>query len=157
VGCRRRRHYHPKQCPGCAQTRPLAYRTADDTEVCAGCVGQASVFACTECGSEKHPYSCNRCARCYLRELLTEVLARPSTGQIHQRLVPVFELLTTSRRPQTTYWWLTKPGSIAQDILSAMAAGRLAISHDTFRAQLPMDRRHGYLRDLLTAAGVLEP
>lgn len=165
VGCWRRRHYHPQQCPGCGQTRPLAYRATDDAaddaaevkEVCAGCVGAASVFACTECGSEEHPYGYTRCARCYVRELLTEVLTDPRTGQIHDRLVPVFELLTSSRRPQTTYWWLTKPGAIAPDILSGMVAGRLAISHDTFREQLPMDRRHCYLRDLLTATGVLEP
>lgn len=115
------------------------------------------MFACTECGSEEHPYGYTRCARCYLRELLTEVLTDPTTGRIHERLVPVFDLLTTSRRPQTTYWWLTKPGSIAQEVLSAMAGGRLAIGHDTFREQLSMDRRHCYLRDLLTATGVLEP
>jgi hypothetical protein len=157
VGCRRRRHYHPKPCPGCAHVRPLAYLAADGDEVCAGCVGQTSVFACSECGSEEHPYGFTRCARCYVDELLTEVLTDPTTGQIHARLVAVFELLTTSRRPQTTYWWLTKPGSIAQEILSGMATGRLAISHDTFREQLPMDRRHCYIRDLLTSTGVLEP
>jgi len=157
LGCWRRRHYHPKPCPGCGQTRPLAYLAAEGNEVCARCVNQPSVFACLECGSEEHPYGYNRCARCYVRELLTDVLTDPSTGQLHERLVPAFDLLTTSRRPQTTYWWLTKPDSIAQDVLSGMAHGRLAISHDTFRDQLPVDRRHCYLRDLLTSTGVLEP
>ena len=165
MGCWRRRHYHPRRCPGCATTRPLAYLAADGTkvegaEVCAGCAGcadQPSVFACTECGSEEHPYGYTRCARCHVRSLLTEVLTDPTTGQIHDQLAPVFDLLTTGRRPQTTYWWLTKPGSIAQDVLGGMASGRLVISHDTFRDQLPMDRRHCYLRDLLTATGVLEP
>ena len=38
-----------------------------------------------------------------------------------------------------------------------MASGRLAISHDTFREQFPMDRRHCYIRDLLTSTGVLPP
>lgn len=35
-----------------------------------------------------------------------------------------------------------------------MARGELAISHDTFR-ELPADRSHNYLRDLLAGAGVL--
>lgn len=172
MGCWRRRHYHPKPCPGCGQTRPLAYLAADGVkvdgakvdgakvdgaEVCAGCADQSSVFACTECGSEEHPYGYTRCARCHVRELLTDVFTDPSTGQIHPRLMPVFDLLTTSRRPQTTYWWLTKPGSIAQDVLGGMARGQLAISHDTFRDLLPVDRRHCYLRDLLASTGVLEP
>lgn len=157
LACWRQRHYHPKTCPGCSTTRPLAYLAADGSEVCADCVGAASVFACAECGSEEHPYGYSRCARCHVRELLTGALTDPRTGAIHEQLLPVFELLTTSRRPQTTYWWLTKPRAIAQDVLGAMARGRLAISHDTFRELLPIDRRHCYLRDLLASAGVLEP
>ena len=159
-GCKRRRHYHPRPCPGCEQTRPLAWPSpvVGDAvvEVCAGCAGAESIFACIQCGAEDHPYSYIRCARCYVTNLLTDVLTDPTTGQIHARLVPVFELLTSSRRPQTTYWWLTRPGAIAPTILAAMATGELAISHDTFRT-LPMDRRHVYLRDLLTSTGVLEP
>lgn len=126
-------------------------------EVCADCAGVESVFACTSCGSEEDPYSYSRCARCFVADLLTEVLTDPATGRIHERMVPLFTLLTTSRRPQSTYWWLTRPGSVAQDVLSGLASGRLPISHDTFRDQLPMDRRHCYIRDLLTSTGVLEP
>jgi hypothetical protein len=46
---------------------------------------------------------------------------------------------------------------VAQDVLSGLAGGRLPISHDTFRERLPVDRRHCYIRDLLTSTGVLEP
>lgn len=126
-------------------------------EVCADCAGALSVFACKTCGSEEHPYSYSRCARCYLRELLTEILTDPATGDIHHRLQPVFDLLVNSSRPASTYWWLTKPGAVAPTILSAMASGRMPISHDPFREQFPMDRRHSYLRDLLTSTGVLPP
>lgn len=169
-GCRLRRHYHPRPCPACDQTRPLAYRTqtADDTgdgrdadaegggDVCAACAGAVSVFACTGCGSEEHPYGYTRCARCYVEELVTSLLTDPATGGLHPRLVPLHQALTTGRRPQTTYWWLTRPGQVAQDVLSGFASGRLAISHDTFR-QLPMDRRHCYLRDLLVSTSILPP
>ncbi|MGW6194804.1 hypothetical protein ACWF0M_01530 [Kribbella sp. NPDC055110] len=30
--CRRRRHYHPKPCPGCGTTRPLAYQSTHGTD-----------------------------------------------------------------------------------------------------------------------------
>lgn len=162
-GCRLRRHHHPRTCPGCGTVRPLAYRPpgttddADGTDVCATCAGAVSVFACTDCGSEEHPYGYTRCARCYLTELVTSLLTDPATGRLHPRLVPLHQALTTGRRPQTTYWWLTRPGQVAQDVLSGLASGRLPISHDTFRQQLPMDRRHGYLRDLLVSTGILTP
>lgn len=125
--------------------------------VCAGCVGAISVFACVECGSEEHPYGYTRCARCFLRERLTTVLTEPLTGQIHPHLVPVFDTLLAGKRPQSTLWWLTKRGSIASSVLAGLAAGQLAISHDTFRHELPLDRRHAYLRELLTATEVLPP
>lgn len=136
----------------------MAYRAPEsDADICAGCAGAVSVFACRECGSEEHPYSYSRCAHCYLRELLHAVLTDPVTGTIHHRLAPVFDTLIDSRRPQTTLWWLTKPGSVAAGVFEELATGRLPISHDTFRDRLPVDRRHGYLRDLLTSTGVLPP
>lgn len=178
IGCRRRRHYHQRPCAACGQIRPLGYRVPNpqadrqpegqpdgsagadawgEEDVCAGCAGMKSVFACRECGSEAHPYGYTRCAHCYLRELLTAVLTDPATGTIHHQLVAVFDTLIESRRPQTTLWWLTKPGSVAAGVFEELATGRLPISHDTFRDRLPVDRRHGYLRDLLTSTGVLEP
>jgi hypothetical protein len=42
-------------------------------------------------------------------------------------------------------------------VLHGLVAGTLPISHDTFRHQLPLDRRHCYIRDLLSATGVLPP
>jgi hypothetical protein len=157
VGCRRRRHYHPQQCPGCGVVRPLAYLDPAGRTVCAGCVGAASVFACTACGREDQPYGYNRCARCFLRERLTVVLTDPRTEAIHDQLVPVYDALMAGHRPQTTLTWLSKPGTVAPAVLRGLATGKLAISHDTFRHQLPLDRRHCYIRDLLAATGVLPP
>lgn len=167
LGCRRRRHYHQMPCPGCGLNRPLAYRRPcvetgagaleDVCAACAGVTGMDSIFACRECGSEEHPYSYSRCARCYIRQILTPALSDPTTGAIHTALVPLFETLMSSRRPQTTLWWLTKPGTVAASVLNDLATGRLPISQDTFRELLPIDRRHGYLRELLTTTGVLPP
>ena len=146
-----------EQCPGCGVVRPLAYRDPEGRTVCAGCVGARSVFACTECGREDQPYGYNRCARCFLRQRLTVLLTDPRTGVIHDQLVPVYDALMAGHRPQSTLTWLSKPGTVAPTVLRGLATGKLAISHDTFLHQLPLDRRHCYIRDLLSATGVLPP
>jgi len=155
VGCRRRRHYHPETCPRCELVRPLAW-LRDDVVVCASCAGVESIFACIECGREDHPYGLNRCARCFLRERLTDLLTDPVTGQIHHQLGPVFDELVNSERPQTGLWWLRKKPGVGPQLLGQMACGAVEISHDIFRA-LPSDRSHDYLRTLLVAVGVLGP
>jgi hypothetical protein len=148
-------------------TRPLAYQATrgtdhtgrehdrdDDRTVCASCAGAESIFACDECGQEDHPYGANRCARCFLRERLTELLTDPGTGQIHARLRPVFDEIVNSERPQSGIWWLRRQPGTGPRLLGQMARGELDISHDTFRT-LPCDRAHNYLRELLASLGVL--
>ena len=112
------------------------------------------MFACTDCGREDHPYGGSRCARCILRERLTGLLTDPSTGRIPEALQPVFDTLIASERPQTTIYWLRRPPHVGPGLLRQMATGQMQISHAAFE-QLPADRAHNYLRDLLAAIGVL--
>lgn len=109
----------------------------------------AAPFACTECGHEDHPYGARRCARCILRERLTD----PSTGAVHTRLRPVFDELLGSELPQTGIWWLLKKPGTGPALLARMARGEIDIAHETFR-DLPQDRAHDWLRDRLAATGV---
>lgn len=155
--CRRRFAYHPAECPGCGSIRPLGYRDTVDRRICASCAGQEhSVFACTNCGREDHPYGGSRCARCILRERLTDLLTDPATGRIPRALRPVFDTLIASERPQTTIYWLRRPPKVGPALLRRMAIGEMEISHAAFE-QFPSDRAHNYLRDLLAAIGVLPP
>ncbi|WP_188503874.1 hypothetical protein [Nesterenkonia alkaliphila] len=156
--CRRDIAYHPGICPECFELRPIAYPSTSSYNVlvCAGCANEESVFACSECGREDHPYGASRCARCILKERLTALLTDPETGCVHEALVPLFEELLRARRPQSVITWLTKPPAIGPSLLDRMAHGELAVSHDTFRA-LPAGRAENYLRDLLTATGILPP
>ena len=154
VACKRRAAYHPGACPGCSTVRPLAYLSDDGQRVCAGCVEQPSIFACTQCGTEQHPYGASRCARCILRERLTVLLTDPRTGELHAQLRPVFAALLAGERPQTTIYWLRRPPGHGPRILGQMARGQTPISHAAFE-RLPSDKSHNYLRDLLAALAVL--
>lgn len=156
--CRRDIAYHPTVCPECFEVRPIAYPStgSNGVLVCAGCAGEPSVFACVGCGREDHPYGAIRCARCILTERLTALLADPSTGDVHETLRPVFDELAAAARPQSVITWLQKPPATGVRLLGLMARGELPISHDAFR-DLPADRSHNYLRELLTATGVLPP
>ena len=145
----------PSDRPTCAVVRPLAWHCGT-LIVCASCAGAESIFACRDCGREDRPYGSRRCARCFLRERLTELTTDPATGQIHDQLQPVFDELVNSERPQTGLWWLRKKPGVGPQLLRQMACGALDISHDTFRA-LPSDRPHDYLRNLLMALGFCRP
>ena len=135
--------------------KPLGYLNTIGGTVCAACAGEVSVFACTKCGREDHPYEFDRCARCVLHERLTVLLSDPATGDIHEKLRPVFDTLVDGPRPQTAIYWLKRRQRIGPGLLAQMARGQIAISHQSFNA-LPMDRTHNYVRDLLVAVGVLE-
>jgi RecJ-like exonuclease len=78
--CRRDIAYHPSVCPECFELRPIAYPSTSiyGTLVCAECAGEESVFACTRCGREDHPYGAKHCARCILTDRLTELLTDPA-------------------------------------------------------------------------------
>lgn len=120
---------------------------------CAACTGNEAIFACPRCGREDNPFG-TLCARCTLADRATDLLADQS-GTIHPRLQPVFDVWLAGPRPQTTLKWLIRPTS-CPEILQAMALGELPISHVTFE-ELPNTRNINYIRDLLAAAGVLEP
>lgn len=122
--------------------------------VCAGCAEEDSVFACTQCGREDHLYGADHCARCILTDRLTSLLADPVTGLVHERLRPVFTELAAASRPQSVITWLQKSPATGKRLLGLMARGETPITHDAFR-ELPSDRSHNYLRELLTATGIL--
>ncbi|MFE3443514.1 hypothetical protein ACFXNW_10820 [Nocardia sp. NPDC059180] len=148
---RARRDIQP--CPGCGESKVLAFYDPQRRPACAACTGNRPVFACPRCGREDNPYG-RFCGPCTLRERATELLSDHSKT-IHPGLQPLFDAWMTGNRSQTTLVWLAKPSS-STDILRAMALGELPISHAAFD-DLPCNRRVNYIRDLLAATGVIEP
>jgi hypothetical protein len=148
--CTQRFRYRPAACPGCGEPKVLAYYDTSGQPACAGCTGAESIYACPRCGREDQPYG-RYCGRCTLHERASELL-RDESGRIHPRLQPVFDTLLAGPRPQTTLGWFQR--SDGPPVLRRMARGELAISHATF-TELPSNKTINYLRDLLTATGVL--
>ncbi|MER7453062.1 hypothetical protein ABTW96_22535 [Nocardia beijingensis] len=131
----------------------LAFHDNQRTPACASCTGNTPIYACPRCGREDRPYG-RLCALCTLNDRATALLADPS-GTIHPQLQPVFDAWMAGAAPRSTVQWFNKPSS-RPEILRAMALGELPISHTTFD-NLPSTRGVNYIRDLLTATGVLEP
>lgn len=151
--CSRRRHAHPAACPSCDDTRVLAFQRKSAT-VCAKCAGVPSPFACPECGSEDHPYG-TLCARCTLGKRATALLTDPRTECVNPQLRPLLNAWELAPAPGTQVRWILKT-PLSTDILKGMARGELPISHASF-LDLPPSKTYDYLRNLLTAVGVLDP
>lgn len=141
-----------KRCPGCDQLRVLAFYDTQRRPACAGCTDNPPMYACPRCGREDSQFG-RLCGHCTLADRATALLSQPGGG-IHPQLQPVYETLLAAPRPQTTLFWFTRSEGPA--ILARMARGELAISHATFD-ELPLNKTNNYLRDLLTAVGVLAP
>ncbi|WP_146072821.1 hypothetical protein [Cryobacterium sp. Y62] len=89
-----------------------------------------------------------------MTDRLTALLTDPITGLVHEQLRPVFDELNAAPRPQSVITWLKKPPATGARLLGQMARRQTPISHDTFR-NLPADRSHNYLRELLASTGTL--
>ena len=151
--CELRFRRRPNCCPHCGQTKVLAFHDDQRRPACASCTGNDPIYACPRCGREDRPYG-RLCAVCTLHDRAGALLADAS-GHIHPQLHPVFDAWMTGKDPRSTLQWFNKTTS-SPEILRAMALGELPISHTTFDG-LPNTRRVNYIRDLLTATGVLPP
>jgi len=98
-------------------------------------------------------YERGRCDRCSLRRRTTALLAG-ADGQVTAGLVPVWEAICAARTPKSALNWL-RCGSGAA-MLADLAAGKLPASHQALDAH-PRRRAADFLRQMLTAGGVLPP
>ena len=143
-------------CAGCRQQRRLVDPPGPQATTCADCTTTASSHlsashVCTDCATEDKLYERGRCPRCALRRRATELL-RGGGDLIPPALAPVYEAIIATDNPRSALNWLRRDSGAA--LLAAMAAGTLAISHQTLDAH-PRPRAAGYLRAVLVANMVL--
>jgi hypothetical protein len=146
---------HAGVCGRCRATRPLIGRDQVDGHevgVCGPCVGVAVDYACGGCGGEEAGiYVAGRCARCVLRDRLTDLLASPD-GHISPQLAPLVEALGDVDDPFKAIAWLAHSPSAR--LLVRLATDGRPISHDLLD-ELPPGHAERYIRQTLVATGVL--
>jgi hypothetical protein len=138
-------------CAACGQQRRLVSPPGPAADTCAGCSGLPVTCACADCGIEDKLYERGRCDRCSLRRRAATLLAGPDS-QVPAVLLPVFEAICAARVPKSALNWLRRSHGAA--MLADLAAGRLPAAHEALDAD-PRRRAAGFLRQMLTAGGVL--
>lgn len=138
-------------CPGCGTDRLLPGRREDRTPICRDCAGITRSFFCDRCGFEGRLHTGRLCERCTLTGKVEAVLD-DGTGQVSQALQPLADALTAMPDPWKGWMWLRS--SQVQTLLSDLATGRLALTHQALHP-LANWRTVAYLRDLLMACGTL--
>ena len=141
------------RCASCGQQRRLVAPPGRDADTCADCAGLPVTCACADCGIEDKLYERGRCARCSLRRRAAALLSGPD-GQIPAGLLPVFEAICAARVPKSALNWLRRSHGAA--LLADLASGGLPATHEALDAD-PRRRAAGFLRQMLTAGGVLAP
>ncbi len=106
---------------------------------------------CADCGIEDKLYERGRCDRCSLRRRAAALLAGPDGG-ITAALTPVLKAICAARTPRSALNWLNR--SCGAAMLADLASGKLPATHQALDAH-PRRRAAGFLRQMLTAGGVL--
>lgn len=141
------------RCAGCGQERRLVFPPGPDAVTCADCAGLPVMSACSGCGTEDKLYEKGLCARCSLRRRATEILSA-ATGDVPAAMGPVLEAICAARNPRSALNWLRKGAGAA--VLADIGAGRADATHEALDEH-PRPRAAGFLRQVLTAGGVLAP
>jgi len=144
---------HRGQCSSCGQQRRLVTPPGPAADTCAGCAGFPVTCVCADCGIEDKLYERGRCERCSLRRRAAALLAGPD-GQVPAGLLPLLEAICAARTPKSALNWLRRSHGAA--MLADLASGKLPATHQALDAD-PRCRAAGFLRQMLTAGGVLPP
>jgi hypothetical protein len=144
---------HRGRCAVCGDLRRLVAPPGPEATICSDCAGVPVTHACGDCGIEDKLYQKGRCARCSLHRRAALLLSG-GTGHVPAELTAVFEAISAARTPRSALNWLRRGAGAS--ILADLAAGRLATTHDALDHH-PRPRAADYLRQILTAGGVLPP
>ncbi len=143
-------------CTGARAQRRLVAPPGPAATICGDCADSdtthlSAAHVCTDCEAEDKLYERDRCARCALRRRTKELL-RGGADQVPPALAPVYAAIIATDNPRSALNWL-RTGSGAR-LLAQMAAGTLAISHQSLDAH-PRPQAAAYLRATLVANVVL--
>ncbi len=140
-------------CPSCGMERMLPGRLdIGDQPVCRDCARIRQDYHCRSCGQEARPYRRGICARCTLRADLEHDLIRDDTPS---EVAALIDALCSADRPESVLTW--KRSAKVQPLLSAVASGATAPTHEGLDAYEPTGRHVEHLRSILIHHKALPP
>ena len=151
VGCYEHIRRHPGECASCGTVRPLI-GASQHGPVCGPCAGAPALdYTCRECGRSGQIHSHHRCFSCVLAGRTADLLTGPG-GQVPAQLQPLLTALATAAHPATVLHWVS--ASKSAGLLGTLASSGQPITHELLD-DLPQTQPLHYIREMLTAAGVL--
>jgi hypothetical protein len=143
-------------CPGCGDHRLLpGPPNVSKGPTCADCADIAVDFRCPRCGREGEFHRRGICARCVLRQDLTDLLLTGASGTASaEPLMKLLETLCDSDRPESILSWKRSPR--VHKLLKALGSGSIPLTHSGLDEHEP-NRAVEHLRALLVHSGALPP
>ncbi len=139
-------------CDGCARQHLLPGRDGE-RRLCRDCAGITTALECTRCGQEGERYRHGICARCALRDDLSDLMI-PADGCPTAGVERIIDALCSAGRPESVITWKRNP--TVQHALADLGSGTITLDHDGLdRARLGREGEH--LRAFLIHLGLLPP
>ncbi len=141
-------------CAVCGTWALTPARDRDGAKLCKVCAGFDIDLTCPTCGQDNGRWTATQCSRCWVAAELAATFCAP-TGDLDERLRPLYDLLVDTMTPNATTKWLDGPSAT---LVARMATGEIAVSHDTLDGLRLVNGadRHRDLRGFMVTAGVLD-
>jgi hypothetical protein len=115
-------------CPNCGHNGVLPGRLnrTDTRPVCLACAGIPGNYRCRTCNTEGEIHRRGQCARCALRDDLTDLMVHRAADP--GAMEKIVEVLCGVDRPESILTW--KRSTKVQALLTGLASGEIPVSHD---------------------------
>ncbi|HEX6681639.1 MAG TPA: hypothetical protein VF062_02545 [Candidatus Limnocylindrales bacterium] len=120
--CYSRTLLHPDGCASCNALKVLTGTNQHGEPICGPCAGGRD-YACITCSRPGDAYQNGHCARCVLRQRLTDSFGTPD-----RQLATLTTVLLESDRPLSVLKWLNEAQSF--QLLHSIATHTAALTHD---------------------------
>lgn len=140
-------------CPICGHDGVLPGRDGrtDPRPICLSCAGIPGNYRCAICNTEGQLYRDGQCARCALRDDLTNLMVVDNAAD-PVTMDAIVEILCKVDRPESILSWKRSP--TVRALLTGLASGNIPLSHAGLDAA-GQNRQVSHLRSVLEHNGLL--
>lgn len=140
-------------CPSCHTQRMLPGPPSQPGGPrCADCAGITDDFHCQQCGTEGEIFRRGACARCALRNELTDQLVTHGQAENRDAATRLIDAACAASRPESIFTWKRSP--TVQSLLNGIADGTITLTHEGLDA-IEANRAVEHLRAILVNAQAL--